>query len=156
MSESRPIAVVTGGAGFIGSAFIRLALEWNSECKVVNFDALTYAGNVDNLAGLDGRRHRFVCGDITDREAVLANLGTATDAIINFAAESHVDRSIFSADEFLKTKREVVEKSGHVEPGAFGTVRFEVLAARQVHFFCAPRLPLPKCSRATAAWINPW
>lgn len=94
---------VTGGAGFIGSAFIRLALaEW-PDCVIVNFDALTYAGNLDNVAGLDARRHRFVHGDITDRSAVLDAIDQDTDAIVNFAAESHVDRSIASADAFLRT-----------------------------------------------------
>src|SRR5919107_4357117 len=95
---------VTGGAGFIGSAFVRLILEEVPDCRVVNFDALTYAGNLDNLAGLeDEGRHRFVRGDICDREAVLAALEGGPDAVINFAAESHVDRSIASADEFLRT-----------------------------------------------------
>ena len=94
---------VTGGAGFIGSAFIRLALSENPDCQIINFDALTYAGNPDNLDGLDQARHHFVCGDISDREAVLAALDEGTDIIVNFAAESHVDRSIASADEFLRT-----------------------------------------------------
>ena len=94
---------VTGGAGFIGSCFVRLLLEEHGDCRVVNFDALTYAGNPDNLEGLDGARHRFVCANIADREAVLANLENDTDFIVNFAAESHVDRSIASADEFLRT-----------------------------------------------------
>jgi dTDP-glucose 4,6-dehydratase len=94
---------VTGGAGFIGSAFIRLALAAYPSCEITNFDALTYAGNLDNLRGLDETRHRFVRGDIADREAVDGALSEGTDAIINFAAESHVDRSIASADEFLRT-----------------------------------------------------
>ena len=94
---------VTGGAGFIGSAFIRLLLEEYDDCRVVNFDALTYAGNPENLDGLDPNRHRFVCGNIADREAVIANLDENTDVLVNFAAESHVDRSILSADEFLRT-----------------------------------------------------
>jgi dTDP-glucose 4,6-dehydratase len=94
---------VTGGAGFIGSAFIRLALRAYPSCEITNFDALTYAGNLDNLRGLDETRHRFVRGDIADREEVHAALSEGTDAIINFAAESHVDRSIASADEFLRT-----------------------------------------------------
>jgi dTDP-glucose 4,6-dehydratase len=94
---------VTGGAGFIGSAFIRIALERLPSCRIINFDALTYAGNMDNLEGLDDARHRFVRGDICDREAVFAALEDETDAIINFAAESHVDRSIASTDEFLRT-----------------------------------------------------
>jgi dTDP-glucose 4,6-dehydratase len=70
---------------------------------VTNFDALTYAGNPDNLSGLDPARHRFVRGDICDREAVLAALEDDADFVFNFAAESHVDRSIHSADEFLRT-----------------------------------------------------
>src|ERR1041384_7580121 len=94
---------VTGGAGFIGSCFVRLLLNEIRDCLVVNLDALTYAGNPDNLEGLDSSRHRFVCANIADREAVLANLNQNTDVIVNFAAESHVDRSIASADEFLTT-----------------------------------------------------
>ncbi len=94
---------VSGGAGFIGSAFVRLALEELPSCTIANFDALTYAGNLDNLQGLDVGRHRFVHGDISDGEAVLAALEQGTDAIINFAAESHVDRSIASAAAFLRT-----------------------------------------------------
>src|ERR1051325_3986187 len=94
---------VTGGAGFIGSCFVRLLLDENPQCRVVNFDALTYAGNPDNLEGLDSHRHRFVCGNIADRDAVLANLDENTHVLINFAAESHVDRSITSATEFLNT-----------------------------------------------------
>ncbi len=94
---------VTGGAGFIGSAFIRLVLDERPECVITNFDALTYAGNPDNLEGLDATRHRFVRGDICDRAAVIEALEEGADAIVNFAAESHVDRSIESADEFLRT-----------------------------------------------------
>src|ERR1700730_5103703 len=94
---------LTGGAGFIGSAFIRVLLDESPSCHVTNFDALTYAGNMDNLVGLDDARHHFVKGDITDREAVLEALVPRCDVIINFAAESHVDRSIASADEFLRT-----------------------------------------------------
>jgi dTDP-glucose 4,6-dehydratase len=95
--------LVTGGAGFIGSAFVRLLLAEYPQARVTNFDALTYAGNPDNLEGLDASRHRFVRGDIRDREAVLAALEEGTDLLFNFAAESHVDRSIHSADEFLTT-----------------------------------------------------
>jgi len=98
-----PIFFVTGGAGFIGSAFVKLVLDECPDTELINYDALTYAGNLDNLAGLDGTRHRFVHGDITDRSAVLDALPRSCDAIINFAAESHVDRSISSAGEFLRT-----------------------------------------------------
>ncbi|HYG79253.1 MAG TPA: GDP-mannose 4,6-dehydratase, partial [Pyrinomonadaceae bacterium] len=94
---------VTGGAGFIGSAFVRLLLEEFPGAAVVNFDALTYAGNPDNLKDVADARHRFVRGDICDKEAVLAALDEGADAVVNFAAESHVDRSIHSADEFIRT-----------------------------------------------------
>ena len=98
-----PIFFVTGGAGFIGSTFVRLVLDECPDTEVVNYDALTYAGNLDNLKGLDGVRHRFVHGDITNRSAVLDALPASCEAIINLAAESHVDRSIASAGEFLRT-----------------------------------------------------
>ena len=94
---------MTGGAGFIGSAFVRLVLDELPSTEVVNFDSLTYAGNLENLDGLDNRRHRFVKGDICDRGGVLAALKDGVDVIINFAAESHVDRSIHSAREFINT-----------------------------------------------------
>ena len=94
---------VTGGAGFIGSAFIKLVLDETDDCFVTNFDALTYAGNLDNLKGLDQTRYHFIRGDIADRDAVLRGLPDGVDAIVNFAAESHVDRSITSADDFLRT-----------------------------------------------------
>ena len=94
---------VTGGAGFIGSAFVHLILSETENVEIIDFDALTYAGNLENLAGIDERRHQFIKGDICDREAVLAALPEETDAVINFAAESHVDRSIASANEFVVT-----------------------------------------------------
>lgn len=94
---------ITGGAGFIGSAFVRMALTEAPGCTLINFDALTYAGNLDNLDGIDARRHRFVHGDVCDRRAVLEALPEGTEAIVHFAAESHVDRSIASADVFLRT-----------------------------------------------------
>ena len=94
---------VTGGAGFIGSAFIRLLIEETVDCRITNFDLLTYAGNPDNLEGLDQARHRFVHGDIVDSKAVMAAISESTDAVVNFAAESHVDRSITNATEFLRT-----------------------------------------------------
>lgn len=94
---------VTGGAGFIGSAFVRLVLEETADVDIVNFDALTYAGNLENLRGIDSAKYEFVKGDICDRDAVLEALPDGADAIFNFAAESHVDRSIHSADEFLRT-----------------------------------------------------
>jgi dTDP-glucose 4,6-dehydratase len=98
-----PKFFISGGAGFIGSAFLRLILAEYPSCQVINFDALTYAGNMDNLADLDENCHQFVHGDITDAPAVLKALPEGCEAIINFAAESHVDRSIANAGEFLRT-----------------------------------------------------
>lgn len=94
---------VTGGAGFIGSAFVRLVLETSSDVEIIDYDALTYAGNLENLTDLDETRHRFIKGDICDKAAVLSALPDGCDAIFNFAAESHVDRSIDSAGEFVQT-----------------------------------------------------
>lgn len=94
---------VTGGAGFIGSAFVHILTEEPDAYSVTNFDALTYAGNPDNLTDLNSSQYTFVHGDIADADAVMSALEEGTDAIINFAAESHVDRSITSAAEFLRT-----------------------------------------------------
>lgn len=94
---------ITGGAGFIGSAFVHLILRETSDVEIINFDALTYAGNLENLKGADNSRHHFVKGDICDKQAVLDALPDDADAIFNFAAESHVDRSISSASEFVMT-----------------------------------------------------
>ena len=95
--------LVTGGAGFIGSAFIRLLLSELPSCKVINLDSLTYAGNMDNLQGLDPVRHKFIHGDITNSDDVMRAVTNDVDAIVNIAAESHVDRSINSATDFLRT-----------------------------------------------------
>ena len=102
MTKANYEIFVTGGAGFIGSAFVRLLLA-ETAIRITNFDALTYAGNLDNLEGLDETRHRFVHGNIADSEAVNSALAENTYAIVNFAAESHVDRSITDAAEFLRT-----------------------------------------------------
>ncbi|MCE9530980.1 MAG: dTDP-glucose 4,6-dehydratase [Planctomycetes bacterium] len=95
--------LVTGGCGFIGSNFIRDVLANEPDISIVNFDALTYAGNLANLADLESHsRYRFVKGDITDRAAVEKAL-EGVDGVINFAAESHVDRSILDSGPFLRT-----------------------------------------------------
>jgi dTDP-glucose 4,6-dehydratase len=96
--------LVTGGLGFIGSHFIRLALRERPQLEIVNLDAITYAGNPENLRDLDGeRRYRFVKGDICDERAVREALDGGADAIVNFAAETHVDRSILDPGAFLRT-----------------------------------------------------
>ncbi|HLJ47030.1 MAG TPA: dTDP-glucose 4,6-dehydratase [Bryobacteraceae bacterium] len=96
--------LVTGGAGFIGSAFIRLALR-STDHEIVNLDKLTYAGNLENLASVgDHPRYRFVRADIADREAVEQVVGESKpDTLVHFAAESHVDRSIFAPTPVFDT-----------------------------------------------------
>lgn len=96
--------LVTGGCGFIGANFVRLELETYPELHITNLDALTYAGNPDNLADLEGHpRYRFVRGDVADRELLTKLLSEKYEAIVHFAAESHVDRSINDAAPFLRT-----------------------------------------------------
>jgi dTDP-glucose 4,6-dehydratase len=98
--------LVTGGAGFIGSNFIRYILSKYPEDFVINFDKLTYAGNLENLKDIEENLHyKFYKGDICDPIAIEKALGLVdeVDAVINFAAESHVDRSILSAGAFVQT-----------------------------------------------------
>ncbi|MEW6252962.1 MAG: dTDP-glucose 4,6-dehydratase [Planctomycetota bacterium] len=96
--------VVTGAAGFIGTNFVRRALARRLDWRIVAYDALTYAGNLENLAGLeDTDRFEFVRGDICDDAAVAVVLREDTWAVINFAAETHVDRSIHGAGAFVRT-----------------------------------------------------
>ncbi|OQX92114.1 MAG: dTDP-glucose 4,6-dehydratase [candidate division Zixibacteria bacterium 4484_95] len=96
--------LVTGGAGFIGSNFIRYVLENRPDWEVVNFDALTYAGNLANLADVaDSENYRFVKGDISNPDDVRGVFGEKFDYVANFAAESHVDRSLYEPNLFLKT-----------------------------------------------------
>jgi dTDP-glucose 4,6-dehydratase len=95
--------VVTGGAGFIGSNFVRFMLRRYDDLEVVNLDKLTYAGNLDNLRDVeDDVRYTFVKGDICDAAVVRAALQGA-DAVVNFAAETHVDRSISGPQDFIST-----------------------------------------------------
>jgi dTDP-glucose 4,6-dehydratase len=97
--------LVTGGAGFIGSAFVRFCLADDSHTKVVNLDKLTYAGNLENLESIaNSPRYRFVQGDICDEVLVGSLLADEKpDAIVHFAAESHVDRSILSPEPVIRT-----------------------------------------------------
>jgi dTDP-glucose 4,6-dehydratase len=95
--------LVTGGAGFIGSNFIHYILKKYPDYEIVNLDALTYAGNLENLKDLeDNKNYRFVKGDICDKELV-NKLVKDCDIVVNFAAESHVDRSILDAENFVRT-----------------------------------------------------
>lgn len=95
--------LVTGGAGFIGSNFIRHVLGKNKSCEIVNLDKLSYAGNPDNLKDIEGGpNYTFIKGDICDHDTVEKAMD-GCDYVVNFAAESHVDRSIHSADEFIRT-----------------------------------------------------
>ena len=94
--------LITGGAGFIGSNFIRHLLANHPGYTVINLDKLTYAGNLDNLRDIDSNaNYQFIRGDICDRAALDAVAGA--DVVVNFAAESHVDRSIESAADFIET-----------------------------------------------------
>lgn len=95
--------LVTGGAGFIGSNFIRHILNKHPDCRIINLDKLTYAGNLDNLRDIEkNKNYTFVKGDICDKE-IVEKLAKDCDMIINFAAETHVDRSITDAGSFVKT-----------------------------------------------------
>ncbi len=97
--------LVTGGAGFIGSNFIRFILKAEPDIQLINLDALTYAGSLENLSDLPGAdRHTFVRGDICDRTQVDNLLDQyRIDTIVHFAAETHVDRSIHGPDKFIQT-----------------------------------------------------
>ena len=97
--------LVTGGLGFIGSNFILNMLETYKDLSVINLDLLTYAGNLENLLGVEsyGSRYEFVRGDIADSPLVSEIMSSKPDIVVNFAAESHVDRSILDASTFLRT-----------------------------------------------------
>ncbi|MBU2499754.1 dTDP-glucose 4,6-dehydratase [bacterium] len=130
--------LVTGGAGFIGSNFIRLLLE-GSDDVVVNFDLLTYAGNLGNLAGCeDDPRYRFIRGDVRDRSQVRAALtGHRIEAVVHFAAESHVDRSVEGPEVFVTTNvlgTEILLE----ESRAAGVGRFVMVSTDEVYGSLGP------------------
>src|SRR5574343_458342 len=142
--------LVTGGAGFIGSNFV---LDWlaRSDETVINLDALTYAGNLENLAALDGdARHIFVKGDIGDF-ALLSRLLAEHQprAVVNFAAESHVDRSIHGPEDFIQTNivgtfrllEAVRECYGKLEKTAKNEFRFLHVSTDEVYGSLAPDAP---------------
>ncbi|MCH7756302.1 dTDP-glucose 4,6-dehydratase [candidate division KSB1 bacterium] len=95
--------LVTGGAGFIGSNYIRYMLKKHKDVEIINLDKLTYAGNLDNLKDIEeDSRYTFIKGDICD-EVLVNQIMTGVDVVVNFAAESHVDRSIGAPDDFIRT-----------------------------------------------------
>ncbi|KEO78517.1 dTDP-glucose 4,6-dehydratase [Paenibacillus polymyxa] len=96
--------LVTGGAGFIGSNFVLYMLKHHPDYEIVNIDALTYAGNLENLKSIENNpKHSFIKADITDAQAIDQLMQQGIDVVVNFAAESHVDRSILEPEVFVKT-----------------------------------------------------
>ena len=133
--------LITGGCGFIGSNFVRLELETYPDVAITNLDALTYAGNPDNLADLaDDPRYRFVRGDVADGPFVGELLAEGFDAVVHFAAESHVDRSIGDALPFLRTN--VVGTQCLLDAArAAGTPRFVHVSTDEVYGTLGPDDP---------------
>ena len=139
-SEHRPrVVLVTGGAGFIGANHVHLLLTEDASVRVVVLDALTYAGNLSNLAGLErrGERFTFVHGDICD-EDLLARLFSqhSIDTVVHFAAESHVDRSIDGPMAFVRTNVVGTAALLHVARKAWGArtdVRFHHVSTDEVY-----------------------
>jgi len=139
--------LVTGGAGFIGSNFVHFVLRQDPKITVVNLDALTYAGSLENLKGLpDPDRHHFVKGDICDRglvERLLRDFGV--DTIVHFAAESHVDRSIHGPAAFVRTNIQgtfsllEAAKKVWLEGGSFKNVRFHHVSTDEVYGSLGPQ-----------------
>lgn len=96
--------LVTGGAGFIGSNYIHFLLESDPGVRIINLDKLTYCGNLENLRDIEkDPRYRFVRGDIADRKLVEEILAERVDVVVNFAAETHVDRAVLGPEEFIRT-----------------------------------------------------
>ncbi len=104
MSNSIKKILITGGLGFIGSNFVRYFINKYPDCQIINLDKITYAGNPDNLLDIqDNPNYQFVKGDITDAKTVNPLFEQGLDAVVNFAAETHVDRSIDDASQFIMT-----------------------------------------------------
>lgn len=131
--------LVTGGAGFIGSNFVHHILKTYPEYEVVNLDALTYAGNLENLKALEENpRHTFVKGDICDKELV-EKLTEKIDIIVHFAAESHVDRSILDAEAFVRTN--VIGTHVLLEAARKRNLRFHHVSTDEVFGSLKPQDP---------------
>jgi len=139
--------LVTGGAGFIGSNFIRYWVNRYPDDRLVNLDALTYAGNLENLADIESAPgYRFVHADITDRSVVERLLEEeAIDTVVNFAAESHVDRSILGPETFIKTNVHgtftLLEAARTVWKGFSPGLRFLHVSTDEVYGSLAPDEP---------------
>jgi dTDP-glucose 4,6-dehydratase len=130
--------LVTGGCGFIGSNFIRYMLETYADIEIWNLDALTYAGNPENLADVQGDpRYHFIRGDITDRSLVRELMSTGFDGVVHFAAESHVDRSIHDGSPFVHTN--VLGTQTILDAvRSFGTRRFVQISTDEVYGSLGP------------------
>lgn len=140
--------LVTGGAGFIGSNFVHYILRAEPDVKVANLDLLTYAGNLENLQGIDPKRHSFIKGDIGDEDLVADIIHRHhVDTIVHFAAESHVDRSIYGPAEFMQTNvmgtfalLEVLRKLSRVDSEGPG-IRFHHVSTDEVFGSLEPDSP---------------
>jgi dTDP-glucose 4,6-dehydratase len=131
--------LVTGGCGFIGSNFILHMLSSNKDCHIINLDALTYAGNPDNLRSVENdKRYTFVKADIRDKNACAAVFGQhKVDAVVHFAAESHVDRSIQGPEAFVLTNvlgtQNLLETAKNAWKGSFENKRFVHISTDEVY-----------------------
>lgn len=138
--------LVTGGAGFIGANFIRFLLAHRKSISITNLDSLTYSGNLENLAGLEKHpRYAFVKADIADA-ATIAPLMDSHDAVVHFAAESHVDRSIMDSGPFIRTNvmgTQVLLDACRRAKGGNGAGRFLYVSTDEVY----GSLPLEDTSR---------
>jgi dTDP-glucose 4,6-dehydratase len=131
--------LVTGGCGFIGSNYVRFLLETDPDVSVVNYDCLTYAGNPANLADLAAHpRYRFINGDVADRHAVNKAFAETIHSVINFAAESHVDRSIQDSGPFVRTN--VVGTQTLLDAcREFGVTRYVQISTDEVYGSLGPK-----------------
>ena len=123
--------LVTGGAGFIGSNFIRHILAKYKDYKIINLDKLTYAGNLDNLKDIENNpNYKFVEGDICDKE-IVEKVVKDCDVIVHFAAETHVDRSIGDPDAFIMT--DIIGTHALLEAAKKFNIK-KMIICRKMHF----------------------